>query len=237
MAEDKQILAVFDFDGTLSKGHLWIGIARHNREKRINRFAIYLYLLSHMPFWWASRLGLYDEKRNMERWGEDMPMMFKGLAVEDARQAFVWIIDNYFAPLLRSDVVNILKDHKKKGHTVMLLSGMFMEFLELVAQMLGVDYIIGTRLEIQNGIYSGRIIKPLCFSENKARYLKEFITEKKLDVDLSRSYAYADGIYDVPVLRLFGHPVATYPDKELYQLALHNQWSIINHAQAHETRA
>jgi HAD superfamily hydrolase (TIGR01490 family) len=230
MAEDKKTLAIFDFDGTLSKGHLWIGIAKHNREKRINRFAVYFYLLSHMPLWWASRLGLYNGEKNMEKWGEDMPMLFKGLTVEDANRAFIWIMDNYFRPLLRPDVVAILKEHQKQGHKVMLLSGMFMQFLELVGHRLGADYIIGTKLEIVDGVYSGRIIKPLCFSENKTKYLKEFIAQKNLDVDLGRSYAYADGIYDAPVLRMVGNPVATYPDKELYHLALHNHWMIMDGA-------
>jgi HAD superfamily hydrolase (TIGR01490 family) len=231
MTEDNNALAVFDFDGTLSKGHLWIGIARHNREKRVNRLAIYIYLMSHMPAWWASRLGLYNKEKNMEQWGEDMPILFKGLTIEDAQKAFSWIIDDYFMPLMRLDMVEILKEHQKQGRKVMLLSGMFMEFLELIGRRLGVNYIIGTRLEIEDGIYSGRIIKPLCFGKNKIQYLQEFIAQKKLKVDLGRSYAYADGIYDAPVLKMFGNPVATYPDKELYQLALHNQWPIIGQAQ------
>ncbi len=231
MTEDRETLAVFDFDGTLSKGHLWVGISRHNRQKRVNRLAIYKYLLSHLPFWWASRLGLYDKEKNMEQWGEDMPSLFKGLSVEKAQQAFVWIIDNYFMPLMRPDMLRILKEHQQQGREVMLLSGMFREFLDLIGQRLGVDYIIGTRLEVVGGIYSGRIIKPLCFGKNKIQYLKEYIAQNKLNVDLGGSFAYADGIYDAPLLEIFGHPVATYPDKELYQLALHNQWTIIDHTQ------
>ena len=229
MAEDKITLAIFDFDGTLTVGHLWLGIAKHHREKKVKRLTVYTYLLSHMPFWLAAKIKLYSEEKNRAKWGEDLSVLFKGFSTEEGRKAFNWVTDNYFLPLLRPDMIQILNRHKKQGHKVVILSGMFSDFLDVVGQRIGADYVVGTELETVNNIYSGRIIKPLCFGENKARFLSRFIQLKHLNVDLKLSWAYADSIYDTPVFRMVGNPVASYPDNKLHNLALSEKWQIISH--------
>jgi HAD superfamily hydrolase (TIGR01490 family) len=227
MASDKTILAIFDFDGTLTTGHLWVGIARHHREFRIKRCTLYLYLLAHLPLWLASKVKLYSEEKNRAKWGEDLPILFQGFSKTEANKAFQWVVDNYFMPLMRPDILSVLNEHKKQGHKIMVLSGMFTDFLDVVGKRLGVDYVVGTKLEVVSNIYSGHIAGPLCFGENKATFLTEFIQQKQLKVDLKQSWAYADSITDFPVFRLVGQPVATYPDKKLKNLAQTHNWQII----------
>ncbi len=231
MTEGTIRLAIFDFDGTLTTGHLWVGISKHHRAKKVNRLNLYTYFLSHMPYWFASKLRLYGEAKQRAKWGEDLPALFKGFTIEEARKVYEWVRDNYFLPLLRPDVMELMKKHRKQGYEVMILSGMLEDLLEVVGQKIGADHIIGTRVEIINRLYSGRIIKPLCFGEEKARLLQKYIQEKQLRVDLSQSVAYADSIYDMPVFQMVGNPVATYPDKELYALALSRKWPIIGDSQ------
>jgi len=77
MAEDKIVLAIFDFDGTLTNGHMWTGIARHHMEKRVNRVAVYSYFFSHIPLWLAAKAKLYDEEKDKIKWGEDLPALIK----------------------------------------------------------------------------------------------------------------------------------------------------------------
>jgi len=130
-------------------------------------------------------------------------------------------------PLMRPDIVAILKAHKANGDTLLLLSGMFTQFLKVAAEKRGADFAVGTQLGIQDNIYTERIIKPSCFGENKAKLLKDFINQKNWEVDFDKSIFYADSKYDLSAFRLVGNPVATYPDKELYQIAVSNKWRII----------
>jgi HAD superfamily hydrolase (TIGR01490 family) len=220
-------LAIFDFDGTLTRGHLWAGFAKYNIERKMHRSVLYAYFLTHMPFLIAAKLKLYDEDKNRIRWGQDLPVFIKGLAVQDAQNVFNWVADNYFMPRMRKDVLEVLEDHRRQGHKVMLLSGMFVDFLEVLKKRIGADYVVGSKLEVINNAYSGKIIKPLCFGEVKAQYLTEFIEKERLSIDLKQSSAYADGIYDTPVFRLVGNPVAVYPDKKLFDLAQRENWKII----------
>jgi HAD superfamily hydrolase (TIGR01490 family) len=230
MTDNKTTLAIFDFDGTLTAGHLWVGIARHHREHKINRLKLYLYLISHMPLWLAAKVKLYSVEKNRAQWGQDLPVLFKGFSRDKAQKAYQWVTDNYFLPLMRPDVLAKLNEHKRQGHKIMLLSGMFTDFLEVVGKSLGVDFVVGTRLEVINNIYSGHIIKPLCFGENKAKLFSEYLQQKKLNVDLQHSSAYADSYYDIPVFNLVGNPVAAYPDKKLLGLAQQKGWQIIGNS-------
>jgi HAD superfamily hydrolase (TIGR01490 family) len=227
MANSKITLAIFDFDGTLTEGHLWLGIARHHQQKRVKRRTFLLYFLTHMPFWLATKFKLYSDEKNKARWGEDLSTLFKGFTVDEGHRAFEWVTDNYFMPLMRADLLDKLKSHQKQGQKIMLLSGMFTDFLMVIGKRLGVDYVVGTRLEVVNDAYSGRIIKPLCFAKEKAYLLNEFIRKQGLEVDFSQSTAYADSIYDSPVFEIVGHPVATYPEKELLKYAQSRNWEVI----------
>jgi len=160
-------------------------------------------------------------------WAEGLGSIFKGASEEEALDSFQWISDKYIFNSLRSDVVEILRQHKQNGHVIIIVSSTFSAFLEIVGQRLGASYAIGTKLEVVDGRYTGKIVEPLCFSENKVTLLKEFIEHKGLEIDLSSSFAYSDSIFDVPLLRLAGNSVATYPDEDLRQLAEHNGWQTL----------
>ena len=140
---------------------------------------------------------------------------------------FEWITDNYFMKLSRPDVMALLQRHRNENHITVFLSGSFSDFLEVIKQELDIDYIVGTKLEVINDVYSGRIIKPLCFGINKAKLLEEFINQARLNIDFGLSFAYADSVLDAPMLQLVGNPVATYPDRELLTLAKRRGWQIL----------
>ena len=156
-----------------------------------------------------------------------MSGIFKGASEEEVLEVFHWVADNHIFKLLRRDVVEMLKQHEQSGHIVAIVSATYSELLEVVGQKLGVPNVIGTKLEVIEGRYTGKIIKPLCFGENKAKLLQEFIKRNGLEIDNSSSFAYADSIFDIPLLKLVGNPVATYPDRNLCQFAEHSGWQIL----------
>jgi HAD superfamily hydrolase (TIGR01490 family) len=227
MPQDKIALAIFDFDGTLTEGHLWKGIAKHHRNKKIKRTALLFYITSHLPYWLAAKVKLYPQDKNRANWGRDLAILFKNFSVAEARIAFEWITDKYFMPLMRPDMIQVMQEQRRQGRRIILLSGMFSEFLEVIGKRLEVDYVVGTTLEKKGEVYSGKIVPPLCFGENKSNYLQGLVQKQALDVDYGESYAYADSIYDNPVFRLVGHPVAVYPDPELLKQARQRGWPII----------
>ena len=234
MEGNRNIAAFFDFDGTLFNGHLWHGVVRHHIKHRMKLLSVFTYHAMNIPpalaGEFASKLKIMNEETYKIRWGENLATLFKGIKKEEGLRIFEWITNNYFVQLLRPDVMALLEQHKSEGHITVLLSGSFSDFLEIVKQQLGMDYTVGTKLEVINNVYSGRIIKPLCYGIEKARLLEEFISQAQLNIDLALSFAYADSIKDAPILEMVGNPVATYPDKKLLNLAQRRGWRILPQA-------
>jgi len=160
------------------------------------------------------------------KWMEDLSGIFKGGGEEEGLEVCHWVADNYIFESLHNDVIEILNQHKQRGDTVVIVSAAFSGLVEIVGQRLGVPNVIGTKLEVIDGQYTGRIFGPLCFGENKAKLLREFLNHNGLEMDRSSSFAYADSIFDASLLKLVANPVATYPDEDLRRLAEHNHWRI-----------
>jgi phosphoserine phosphatase len=49
---------------------------------------------------------------------------------------------------------------------------------------------------------------------------------RRRNLDLSRSYAYADAISDLPMLEAVGNPVAVNPDRRLLAAAKDRGWQV-----------
>jgi len=150
---------------------------------------------------------------------------FKGSNLEDGMSLFKWVVNEYLLPATRTDVVDRLKEHQAQGHRVVIVSGSFTPCLDIVGKYFGVDHLIGTHVEIQNGRYTGKIVPPLITGIAKAEKISELLSTQ--DVDWSSSYAYGDSFTDRDMLQLVGHPVAVYPDKKLHKLAKEKHWEIL----------
>ena len=220
------IAAFFDLDGTLCTEHVWQALTKYFKTHRRRRLVLNTFLVTHLSLWPLHRLGLLSRKRFFRLWIKNMPWLLVGLRPEEAQTIFHWVTDQALIPSLRPDVAEVLRQHRAEGHQVILVSGAFEELLTCLGERLGVQHVVGTRLELRNGRYSGRAIKP-CFDHDKVTLLTELLTKSGLEVDLSQSFSYGDGIFDVPVLELVGNPVAVYPDSQLWDYASQRGWRIL----------
>jgi len=223
-----EVIAVFDLEGTLysSGGLLWRAILK----KQIGRGYGIGKVILHAPLQIATALcykaRLADERTVRRTMTKSLAALLKGFTEDEVSQHAQLIAEKY-ATRLRPDMEGVLQDHKLQGHTVVLVSGMFQPYLEAVGKKLGVEVIIGTKLEKRSGYYTGRLNSAPCFSEQRVKMLRELIDAIGLKVDLSESFAYGDTILDKPVLQMVGNPVAVYPDPELEAYAQKCCWKII----------
>src|SRR4030042_4947525 len=187
MTLDRKTAAIFDLDGTLFTGHFWQGIVKHHIKHKTKLPSVTGYLTTHLPLWAASKLKILSEETYKLKWGEDLAATLRGLKREEILKIFEWIVSNYVMKLLRPDIMALVQRHKKEGHTTIVLSGSFSDFLEIIKQRLDIEHVVGTKIEMVNDICSGSIVQPLCFGLNKASLLKEFIRQANLNIDLSAS--------------------------------------------------
>ena len=124
---------------------------------------------------------------------ERLAALLKGSAERDiAQRARVYAAK--YMDLLRPEISRVLKDHKTKGHTTIMFSGMLQPYIEAVKQELGIDIAIGTELEIKDGYYTGRLASVPCFGERRARVLSELINKLDDKINLDENFTYGDSI-------------------------------------------
>ncbi len=122
-------------------------------------------------------------------------------------------------------VVRRLEQLRNDGYALCLLTGAPDFLAEAVAQRLGAVEGLGTRLEVRNGRFTGRLAGPHYFGRMKVSGVEELAARHRLD--LQRSYGFADHVHDIPFLQCFGHPVAVEPKPGLARHARRHGWEIL----------
>lgn len=117
----------------------------------------------------------------------------------------------------------LLHRHLEAGHFVVILSASPQELVEAVATRLGAQRAVGTRAEVEDACYTGRLDPPFCYGVGKLKRLEQELGPGPLD----GATAYADSLSDLPVLEACRHPVAVNPDAKLRRVAKVRGWPII----------
>ena len=227
----KNAAAFIDLDGTLCEIYLWQGLFAHHYQNRFKRGALYSFMAFHFPIWLLYEVKLISKEFFYGLHATNLAWLVRGVSVARADQIWDWVIEHQITPRIRPEMLTSIKGHINKGHKVLLISGSFVPLVDKLATVMGLDGAIATPLEVNNGRYTGRIVPPLNVGHGKAERLHQFLDGYDEEIDLSASYFYTDSIVDVPVMELFGHPIAVYPDKPLATLAKRRGWPIIGGAQ------
>ncbi|HMJ13274.1 MAG TPA: HAD family hydrolase [Polyangiaceae bacterium] len=116
----------------------------------------------------------------------------------------------------------LVEQNLRAGHRIVLISGALDWIVKHLADHLGGHEIIANRLEMKDGIATGKLLKPVVAGPEKARLIREHARAHGYDLD--ECYAFSDSYSDLPMLSVVGHPAAVNPDKRLSLLAKAYSW-------------
>ncbi|KAA8886893.1 HAD-IB family hydrolase [Nocardia colli] len=116
----------------------------------------------------------------------------------------------------------LIRTHQAAGHTIVLASSLTRFQVAPAAAELGIEHVLYTPMAAQDGILTGYPDGKTLWRNGKADAVREFAAGH--EVDLTRSYVYADSTADLPLLSLVGHPTAVNPDQELTSVAAERNW-------------
>lgn len=140
-------------------------------------------------------------------------------AAEVAGAKLVSIVQPFAAPLLA--------DHRAQGRRLVLATTTPYDLVKPFADLLGFDDVVATRYGVNaDGTYDGTIAGNFVWSTGKLEAVRQWAASN--GVELRDSYFYSDSIYDLPLLRAVGHPVAVNPDPRLLLAALASRWPVLN---------
>jgi HAD superfamily hydrolase (TIGR01490 family) len=160
----------------------------------------------------------------MEKMREFLSDLCAGWDVQTVRDIVADTLHNIVDPLVFDEAVSLIEEHQLAGRDVVIVSASGTEVVEPIGEMLGADAVIATRMEIEDGKYTGEI-SYYAYAQNKATAIQELARSK--GYDLGRSYAYSDSVTDVHMLEIVGHPYAVNPDRELRRQATSRGWPIL----------
>lgn len=216
--------AFFDVDGTLVRGQLFMPMIRplfrwgylrpRHLAKTVYRTAAY-------------RMGLIRQTDIDRMWEETLEFV-KGKRRDDIERVLAQAFEHAGTRAVRPAARFLVGEHRRLGHEVYLATSQTEEASKPLAALLQMDGLVATRMETNDGVYTGRFVEGYCYGERKADQVERFCKES--GIDLSASWFYTDAAVDLPLLERVGHPVAVNPDKALAAAARHRRWRVLTFA-------
>jgi phosphoserine phosphatase len=108
--------------------------------------------------------------------------------------------------VLSPGAAELVAECHRRGWTFGLISGGFHEIVDPIAARYGVEHVRANRLEIADGVLTGRIVGEIVDGEVKARTLREWAAAEA--IPLTDCVAIGDGANDMLMMQAAGTGVA-----------------------------
>ncbi|HEV2966506.1 MAG TPA: HAD-IB family hydrolase [Candidatus Dormibacteraeota bacterium] len=213
------VLAVFDVDGTLVETNvveyfLWMRL----RAQPVDEWPAFMaQMLREAPRW------LYLERRSRAEFQRSFYREYDGLDYEVMKGLGREALDAVTLRRIYPEGMRRIREHKRAGHRVLLLTGALDVVVEPLAELLEVE-VDCAHLLVKEGRLTGDLQAPPPAGEARAMLLEEYAGSH--GIVLSESFAYADSLSDLGMLELVGTPVAVNPDARLSQVAGQRGWRV-----------
>ncbi|MCP4074836.1 MAG: HAD family hydrolase [Gammaproteobacteria bacterium] len=213
-------LTLFDLDNTLiadDSDYLW------------GQYLVDKGIVDPIEYAEKNRLFFDDYEQGKLDIDQYLKFSLKPLSLHSMENLNKWridYVDNVIRPLIAKGTPDLIKKHRSRGDTLMIISATNLFITQPIADLLGIPNILATRPEILNGRYTGNYTGTATFQEGKVKALNEWLMEQH--IDLSGSTFYSDSHNDQSLLEKVDYPVAVNPDQILQQTAEKNNWPIID---------
>lgn len=213
-----KIAAFFDFDGTLIEGYSAGALYAH----RARNFELGPDELVRTVR--AALAGPLDEDAFTD-------LMLRGIQgwvgrtddelMELGDQLFV----EHVAGSLFHGAWRLVRAHQNRGHTVVIATSATRMQVEPMARELGIEHVLCTELETENGVLTGGLAGRTLWGPGKMAAVREFARRKR--IRLGDSHAYANGDEDVALLDGVGFPHPVNPAPVLAHHAAERRWQAV----------
>jgi alcohol-forming fatty acyl-CoA reductase len=213
------VLAVFDVDGTLVETNvveyfLWMRL----RAQPISSWPSFMaQMLREAPRW------LYLERRSRADFQRSFYREYDGLDYEVMKGLGREALDAVTLRRIYPEGIRRIREHKRAGHRVLLLTGALDVVVQPLADLLEVE-VDCAHLLVKDGRLTGDLQAPPPAGEARGALLEEYASRN--GIALNESFAYADSLSDLPMLELVSTPVAVNPDARLSQVAGQRGWRV-----------
>jgi HAD superfamily hydrolase (TIGR01490 family) len=218
-----RVCAFFDLDRTVvacNTGRLFLNDLRRRGELSILRAVRALGWLVKYHF------SLIDGERMA---GKVLASM-RGRSEHEFAALCKRLVEADVVPRLLPAAIRKIEQHRAAGHLTAILSTSPTYIAGPVAELLGMDDVVSTRLEVEGGLFTGRVVGPTCFGHGKVHWAEDLGSRRSLDLD--KSWFYTDSYTDLPMLERVGNRVIVNPDPRLRRAARRRGWVVESWSEA-----
>ncbi len=180
-----------------------------------------------LRFGWQQLMFRVKGKENLEAVAEAREKalsLVAGKSVADIVAYGEEIYDELMAQRIWTGTQALAQAHLDAGQRVFLVTATPVELARIIAKRLGLTGALGTVAEVEDGLYTGRLVGEPLHGPSKAEAVRALAEREGLD--LSRCTAYSDSSNDIPMLSAVGHGVAINPDTGLRAAAKERGWEV-----------
>jgi HAD superfamily hydrolase (TIGR01490 family) len=149
------------------------------------------------------------------------------LAGRDAER-FIREVEEWSAaelvPFIAERARVVVAERQARGELCTVLTSSTAYAARPVADALGIEHVLASRLVAHEGRLTGAIEAPFVFGQSKVTVARRWAAEH--GVDLARSAFYSDSITDLPMLAAVGEPIVVNPDPRLRLAAWRRGWPV-----------
>ncbi|KTC78001.1 HAD-IB family hydrolase [Legionella brunensis] len=193
----KKIIAIFDFDGTLTTG-------ASSRLMFFRQLAGLPKLLSGLFIEYCHHgLSKLQFTQDLPRGAYLDSLLLTGLTREELQTQAQHFISHILARYLRHEAIKRLNFHQDNGHNCMIISGALDIYLKPWAKQYNVEQVICTELEFdsETGESTGRMRNTYCLGQRKVEQFEKIYANR----DDYIIYAYGDSTHDLELLNYADH--------------------------------
>jgi HAD superfamily hydrolase (TIGR01490 family) len=151
------------------------------------------------------------------------------LAGHSPDQLAAWhraFMDSKIKPILLPKAADLLADHRRRGHELLIITATNRFITAPIAALLGVENLIACEAEIVDGLYTGAPSGIPSYQTGKVTRLIDWADSR--DISLEGAWFYSDSHNDLPLLEIVDNPVAVDPDDTLRATAVELEWPVIS---------
>ena len=129
-------------------------------------------------------------------------------------------------PMLFAGARDLLAREREARSEVVLLTTTNQVVTTPLLEILGLDGLLSSRLQVQGAAFTGEVEGEFCTGPGKAIALRAYCAER--GVDPADCAMYGDGRSDMDALGAVGQPVAVHPNDELAETAARCGWPVLS---------
>ena len=181
-----KVIAIFDFDGTITKGDTFLPFLLYSFGIWKTSFNI----IRAFPYLLAFALNLVSNQYAKEK---IIHLFFKKFDIEKLKLISEEFVEQKLDNHLRKNMISRLKWHQSQDHITVLISASLNIYIEPWAKKYNFSFVESTLLEENKNIYTGKIKGNNCYGIEKVYRLEHIFDD---NIKKYKTYGYGDSTGD-----------------------------------------